>query len=401
MRTRFRREAELLASLNHPNIAVIHDIIEPDDRSGYLVLEYVPGETLAERMKRGSLTMNEVLSISQQIAEAISVAHRKGIVHRDLKPGNIKITLEDQVKVLDFGLAKSFVKKQARSEITQTQHGRVIGTPAYMSPEQARGNETDHRTDVWSFGCIMYQMLTAHLPFEGETATDTLARIIEREPDWERLPKNTPTEIRTLLRYCLEKDPNQRLENIANAGIEIGNMLTKPVTSLVETIPKRSRRTTMVMATIGVIVLIGAAMWFGLNKVTESSTKVPRLVVLPFENLGRTEDAYFADAITDEIRTRLISLHELDVISRYSAMQYKNGDKNVRQIGSELRVDHILAGTIRRKQQSNPNRLVRMTLQLVKTSDDTIVWSKTYDIDLPKIFQAQSDVGFGDGHRKV
>ena len=201
-RMRFRREAELLASLNHPNIAVIHDIMEQDGGAGYLVLEYVPGETLAERITREPLKLKEALSISQQIAEAISVAHKKGIIHRDLKPGNIKITPDGRVKVLDFGLAKATETEGKKNETTETHPGRVIGTPAYMSPEQARGKATDYRTDIWSFGCIMYQMLTAHLPFDGETATDTLARIIEREPDWEALPKETPANICTLLRRC-------------------------------------------------------------------------------------------------------------------------------------------------------------------------------------------------------
>jgi len=227
-RTRFIREAEILASLNHPNIAVIHDIIEQDEGPGYLVLEYVPGQTLAERIAGEPLKLEQALSIGQQVAEAVSTAHKKAIVHRDLKPGNIKITPDDRVKVLDFGLAKPSSSEGKKSDITATEPGRVIGTPAYMSPEQARGKPTDHRTDIWSFGCIMYQMLTAHLPFDGLTATDTLAKIIEREPDWEALPQETPANIRALLQRCLEKDPDRRLGDIADAAIEISETLSKP-----------------------------------------------------------------------------------------------------------------------------------------------------------------------------
>ncbi|MHC4518325.1 MAG: serine/threonine-protein kinase, partial [Planctomycetota bacterium] len=199
---RFQREARLLASLNHPNIAVIHDIIE-EDNSGYLILEYVPGRTLAQRMARNPLKVEEALSIAHQIAEAVAAAHENGIVHRDLKPGNIKITPEGKVKVLDFGLAKASIGEDKDAGNTVTQPGRVMGTPAYMSPEQARGQTTDNRSDIWSFGCILYQMLTGQLPFEGATSTDTLARIIERQPDWARLPRETPMNVRVLIRRCL------------------------------------------------------------------------------------------------------------------------------------------------------------------------------------------------------
>jgi serine/threonine protein kinase len=250
-RKRFRREAELLASLNHPNIAVIHDIIDQDDHSGYLVLEYIEGETLAERIAREPLNIKEALSIGLQVAGAISAAHKKGIVHRDLKPGNIKITPEGRIKVLDFGLAKPSISEDKADHITATEVGRVVGTPAYMSPEQAHGKDTDQRTDIWSFGCIMYQMLTGRLPFEGDTATDTLALIIERQPDWKLLPKSTPAKIRTLLHRCLEKEPDKRLGDITDAVAEISETLSKPVI----TKPTKLQRMIKILSvvTIGVI----------------------------------------------------------------------------------------------------------------------------------------------------
>jgi serine/threonine-protein kinase len=225
---RFKREAKLLASLNHPNIAVIHDIIEQDTGSGYLVLEYIPGQTLTERIMHKPVKLQEALSIGQQIAEALLGAYENGVTHRDLKPGNIKITPEGRVKVLDFGLAKASGTLDEKADSIITQPGRIVGTPAYMSPEQARGTPTDHRTDIWSFGCVMYEMLTGHLPFEGETATDTVARILERQPDWQALPQNTPANIRVLLRRCLEKNPRQRLQHIGDAVIEINETLNLP-----------------------------------------------------------------------------------------------------------------------------------------------------------------------------
>ncbi|MBL7187029.1 MAG: serine/threonine-protein kinase [Phycisphaerae bacterium] len=292
-RTRFRREAELLASLNHPNIAVIHDIIEQDESAGYLILEYVPGETLAQRIAREPLNLEEALSISQQIAEAVSAAHEKSVVHRDLKPGNIKITPEGKVKVLDFGLAKASVGESRSGEAAVTQPGHVMGTPAYMSPEQARGKETDHRTDIWSFGCIMYEMLTNHLPFEGETATDTLARILERQPDWDVLPENTPMNIRVLIRRCLEKDPRRRLQHIGDAFIEIQETLNLPAdfppqatTVQTDRQPLSWPRLLTVMA-IGVIIggiLIGVGIW-GLWP----SDSIPRAAVRSFSITPETE----------------------------------------------------------------------------------------------------------------
>jgi serine/threonine-protein kinase len=227
-RIRFMREAKLLASLNHPNIAVIHEIIEQDAGSGYLVLEYIPGQTLTERIAHKPLKLEDALSIGGQIAEALLEAYENGVTHRDLKPGNIKITPEGRVKVLDFGLAKASATQGEKVDKTITQPGRIVGTPAYMSPEQARGTPTDHRTDIWSFGCVMYEMLTGHLPFEGETATDTVARVLEREPDWQALPQQIPVNIRVMLRRCLEKKPRQRLQHIGDAVIEINETLNVP-----------------------------------------------------------------------------------------------------------------------------------------------------------------------------
>jgi serine/threonine protein kinase len=264
---RFKREAKLLASLNHPNIAVIHDIIEQDTGSGYLVLEYIPGQTLTERIAHKPLKLEDALSIGQQIAEALLGAYEHGVIHRDLKPGNVKITPEGRVKVLDFGLAKASGTQDEKAESIITQPGRIVGTPAYMSPEQARGNPTDHCTDIWSFGCVMYEMLTGHLPFEGETATDTVARVLEREPDWLALPQKTPANIRVMLRRCLEKNPRQRLQHIGDAVIEINETLNLPravppvTTSSASNSPATDKRLLIgVMAACLVLVAMAASL---------------------------------------------------------------------------------------------------------------------------------------------
>ena len=400
---RFKREAKLLASLNHPNIAGIYEIVE-EKKSGYLILEYIPGETLAERIAHEPLRLEEALSIGQQIAEAISAAHEKGVIHRDLKPGNIKITPEGKVKVLDFGLAKTSVSEGRGSEITVTQPGRVMGTPAYMSPEQARGKQADKRSDIWSFGCIMYQMLTGQLPFEGETATDTLARIIERQPDWEKLPQETPTNIRTLLRRCLEKKPQQRLRDIGDAVIEISETLNMPVTAPPVTTPSSTslkpqtnnkhklRTAETIVAAAFVIVLIIIAVQIVSKKEVQPALKEIRLVVLPFENLGSTEDEYFADGITDAITARLAGIHGLSVISRQSAIQYRKTEKDTRQIANELSVDYILEGTIQRERPTDPTSRVRIIPQLINASQDTHIWTDIYDDNMTEVFRLQSDL---------
>jgi serine/threonine-protein kinase len=402
-RLRFEREAKLLASLNHPNIAIIHEIFE-EGESGYLILEYVPGETLADRMACGPLKLQEALSIGQQIAEAVSAAHEKGVVHRDLKPGNIKITPEGRVKVLDFGLAKVSGGQGRGGKTTITQPGRVMGTPAYMSPEQARGKDTDHRTDIWSFGCIVFEMLTGSAPFEGETAADTLVRIIEREPDWGILPESTPTNIRALIRRCLAKEPRRRLQHIGDAAIEISETLNLPKTAPPDTTPSsysfEQKRTagplwrTVIITTVTVIIVVvcGAILWSSFKKHPEPFSGEIRLVVLPFENLGSTEDEYFADGITDAITARLAGLNGLGVISRQSAMQYKNREKHTRQIAEELGVDYILEGTVQREWPSEPASRVRIIPQLVRASDDVHVWAQVYDDDMSEMFRLQSDL---------
>jgi serine/threonine protein kinase len=225
-RARFTREARVLASLNHPNIATIYDELQEAGGLGYLILEYVPGRTLAERISGSKLKPQEALSIAQQIAEAVAAAHEHDVIHRDLKPGNIKITPEGRIKVLDFGIAKALGGQAADQRDTATEPGRIIGTPAYMSPEQARGQQTDRRCDIWSFGCVLYEMLTGKAPFEGATFSDTLAAILDREPDWHALPEATPANIRILLRRCLEKGLRRRLHDIADAAIEISETLS-------------------------------------------------------------------------------------------------------------------------------------------------------------------------------
>jgi len=220
---RFEREAKTLASLNHPNIASIYDLLQVDGKR-YLILEYVEGETLAERLARGPLELADLFRTAEQIAEALVEAHGKGIVHRDLKPANIKLTPEGRVKVLDFGLAKPQGASASRAtdpSALTTQVGVVLGTPGYMSPEQARGESVDRRTDVWAFGCLLYEMLCGEPAFGGKTPSDAIASVLRDPIDWERIPPGTPLELRRLAERCLTRDPRDRLQDIGDARIEV------------------------------------------------------------------------------------------------------------------------------------------------------------------------------------
>jgi eukaryotic-like serine/threonine-protein kinase len=232
---RFEREARLLASLNHPGIATIHGI-ERGEGGPFLVLELVEGETLGERLTAGPLPVPEALKVCRQIADALAAAHDRGVVHRDLKPANVKITPEGRVRVLDFGLAKGAAPFSGSGNSlsptvgadTATKTGMILGTPAYMSPEQARGKPVDKRADVWSFGCVLYETLTGRRAFDGETASDCIAAILEHEPDWKALPAATPNAAKQVLRRCLEKDANRRLRDLGDAALEIEAALATP-----------------------------------------------------------------------------------------------------------------------------------------------------------------------------
>jgi serine/threonine protein kinase len=247
---RFEREAQLLAALSHPNIAAIYGVEDDDStaaaRSPALVLELIEGETLRDRIARGRIRGPEAFKIARQVADALEAAHRQGIVHRDLKPENIRITPSGMVKVLDFGLAKAFAdadvdRDAGGSELATvtsphvTTPGTVVGTAAYMSPEQARGQAVDERTDLWAFGCVLYEMLTGRQPFPGATFADSLAAIVEREPNWSALPVSAPTLVRRLLRRCLQKDVRERLQSAGDARLAVEELLVNPVDGAVST----------------------------------------------------------------------------------------------------------------------------------------------------------------------
>jgi eukaryotic-like serine/threonine-protein kinase len=269
--SRFQREAKLLASLNHPNIATIYGL-EDSNSTSYLVMELVPGETLADRIKRDCLVpVEESLAIAKQIAEALEAAHEKGIIHRDLKPANVKLTPEGKVKVLDFGLAKAFAGDTANEDFSNsptlsqaaTMQGIILGTAAYMSPEQARGKGVDKRTDIWAFGAVLYELLTGKQAFSGDDVTEILAAVVKSDPDWSRLPELTPSTIKTLLRHCLRKDKRQRIPDAAAVRIVIDDVLTGAASAdAIATEPGRRQFGWIPTAMAAVLLLLLAALSF-------------------------------------------------------------------------------------------------------------------------------------------
>ena len=297
--SRFRREAQVLASLNHPNIAQIYGI-EESKESRCIVMELVEGETLQARIKQGIVPFDEALAIAKQIATALEAAHEKGIIHRDLKPGNVMLTKDGNVKVLDFGLAKASESVASNSSLSNsptmvsmgaTNAGMILGTAAYMSPEQARGRTVDARTDVFAFGCVLYEMLTGRPTFDGEDAAEILSQVLQREPDWTLLPSTVPPRIRELLRLCLQKNLKNRRQTAADVRIDIDQALVEPV--LAAALPSdRKRSAPWTMAVVASCLAIGLAA--GYFVFTRGGSAAPVFFsVLPPEQ----ED--FAISITD------------------------------------------------------------------------------------------------------
>ena len=295
---RFQREAQVLAALNHPQIAAIYGL-EKSGRIEALVLELVEGETLADRIAGGPIPVDEALDIARQIADAFEAAHERGIVHRDLKPANVKITPEGKVKVLDFGLAKALTGDHSSPDMTHsptltaaaTQAGVVIGTAAYMSPEQARGRSVDKRADIWAFGVVLYEMLAGRKPFEGETVSDTLAAVLRADIDWAALPPQTPSSVRRVLRRCLDRDAKKRCRDIADARIEMDEA---PETGevLAPMVSGPGRRVPLLLALVAAALLAGAGWWMALrprrsarDSVVRLSVNLPRGQAIPVEEL--------------------------------------------------------------------------------------------------------------------
>jgi Tol biopolymer transport system component len=289
---RFGREAQMLAALKHPNIGAIYGVEESSEGQA-LVLELVDGPTLAERIAAGPLSLGDALAIARQITEALEAAHEKGIIHRDLKPANIKIDRSGTVKVLDFGLAKAVIPDSARPDLTGTHAGLILGTASYMSPEQARGHLVDKRGDIWAFGCVLYEMLTGRLAFPGDTVSDTIAKILERDPDWSALPVATPEPVRRILVRCLAKKPQQRLRDIGDVRIEIDALdEVLPHGSEAGAIAAASGRSSRIPLpwAVAAVLAAGLVVWQGARMTAKPEKPLANATFTPFTNWEGSEE---------------------------------------------------------------------------------------------------------------
>jgi serine/threonine-protein kinase len=353
---RFRREAQLLAALNHPNIATIHGLEEAGGVL-YLVMELVPGQTLAERLHSGRLAIDETLRICRQLAEALGAAHHRGIAHRDIKPANIKVTPEGRVKILDFGLAKSAddTRTAAVDEVptmAMTSPGMVLGTPAYMSPEQVRGEPGTTRSDLWAFGCVLFELLASRRAFVAPTMAETIAAVLMTDPDWNVLPVDTPHALRDLLRRCLDKNAQRRIQDVKEilSALELdrdGPAAQRP----------SSKRT------------------------------IQSLAVLPFANVsGDPQMDYLGDGMTESIILSLSRLPQLKVTAQSTVFRYRGHADRALEIGRTLGVEAVLTGRVLQRGSA-----LQISVELADV-EGWRIWGAQYRRKADDIFAAEEEI---------
>jgi eukaryotic-like serine/threonine-protein kinase len=437
---RFEREAKAIAALNHPNIVTIYGI-HNEVGNRFIAMELVEGESLDRVIAPGGMPLAKIFDIAIPLADALAAAHDKGIVHRDLKPGNVMITRDGRVKVLDFGLAKLMTEAAGGSSQAPTVSapltglGAIIGTVPYMSPEQLRGEAVDHRTDLFSLGIMLYEMASGQRPFKGSKSADVMSSILRDTPrPLHELNSSLPRPLEKVVSLCLEKDPDNRLQSAKDVRNEL-RMLRKEVDSgildsaLPEALGKPAAQSSSppqgsaatlgsalsaptrrgefwigIAALIAIVVVVG--WWLGRGRPGSEKTpsltgsaavtsavpaepeEVNSLAVLPFTNLSSDkEQEYFSDGLTEELLNALVKIPELKVVGRTSSFSFKGKNENLRTIGEKLGVANILEGSVRKSGDK-----VRITAQLVKAADGFHLWSETYDRTLDDIFAVQDDI---------
>ncbi len=387
---RFEQEARSASALNHPNIITIFDVGKHGD-TPYIAMEYVEGQTLRDVLVGGPLPTTKLIELASQIAEGLAKAHAAGITHRDLKPENVMVTTDGYVKILDFGLAKLRPSSESDSEaVTATREGTIMGTVGYMSPEQAKGQSVDHRSDQFSFGAILYEMITGKRAFQRETPVQTLSAIIEQEHDSiAAIQPGTSTHLRAIVDRCLAKNPEARYDSTRDLAKELGTLEDKgrPVE------PRRAwPRLLLVAGGITVLILLALVLNFtGLRDGLVGTTPAPRiesLAVLPLENLsGDPEQEYFADGMTEALIAELGQLGTIRVISRTSVMMYKDERKPLPEIARELNVDAVIEGSVLRSGDR-----VRITAQLLRVEPEEHLWAHNYERDYGEVLTLQSEI---------
>jgi eukaryotic-like serine/threonine-protein kinase len=430
-KSRFLQEAKSASALNHPNICTIYYLEEVGAES-FIVMEYVDGTTLRE--KTPVKTVGEGIGYAVQIGEALHEAHGKGVVHRDIKSDNIMLNSRGQVKVMDFGLAK------IKGSLKLTRSSSTVGTLAYMAPEQIRGEEVDPRSDIFSFGVVLFEMLTGAFPFKGEHEAAVMYSVLNEEPEpLEKYRADAPQALSALIQRCLEKDPADRYQHADDLVSELRRIQKQstrvsrpsqpvhrtsemdrpapapytPAAAQPEAAPQspaqpapggssstvhpaaapKKNRFLLVGSALAVAALAVAGYFLFAPKTGDGGPGDRKmLVVLPFENLGSTDQEYFADGITEEITGKLSGVSGLGVIARTSAEQYKKTTKDMKEIGNELGVGYVLQGTIRWGAAEGGSQRVRVSPALIKVSDGTQIWSQSYDAVLSDVFKMQADI---------
>jgi serine/threonine protein kinase/Flp pilus assembly protein TadD len=350
---RFIQEAKTASALDHANICTIYEIDETPQGQVFISMAYYQGETLKDKIERGPISLQEAIHLTRQVGEGLSKAHEKGIVHRDVKPANLMVTTDQVVKILDFGVAKF----QRKTRFTSP--GSIIGTPAYMSPEQASGKVVDHRSDIWSVGVILFEMLTSSLPFEGDSDLSLMYAIVNENPfPLNKFRGNIPADIQRIIDRTLAKDPQQRYQSIKEFLGDL-DLFEQGRLSIVET-----------------------------RVMVAPRPEVPSIAILPFIDLSAEKDQeYFCDGLAEEIINDLSRVKGLQVASRNSTFQFKGKNLNISQIGQGLGVHKVLEGSIRKG-----GNQIRIAVRLINVSDGFLVWADEYQRELADIFQIQDDI---------
>jgi serine/threonine protein kinase/Tfp pilus assembly protein PilF len=381
---RFIHEAQSASALQHNNICAIHEIDETEDGQMYIVMDYYEGETLKLKIEKGKLKIDESMDIAIQIAQGLQKAHEKGIIHRDIKPANIMITTDGEARILDFGLAKF----KGQTKITKS--GSTVGTVAYMSPEQAKGDEVDNKSDIWSTGVMLYEMQTGKLPFDADYDQALIYSIINEEP--EPLNIESPDALKSIIEKCLEKNPSDRYQDASDLLADL-NTIKDGTSALQKGKVFTKNKLKPILLTIAVLAVIVIGYLFIPLSVSEK-TKVTgtkwdnSIAILPFHDLSREGDQeWFCDGMTEQIISNLAKLPRLKVIARTSVLKFKKTEKTIPEIGKELNVAHILEGSILKF----GNR-IRVTAQLIKTNDGFHVWSDDFDKEYQELFDIQDEV---------
>ena len=407
MQARFEREAKAVASLSHPNILSIFDF-GTQGGVAFAVMELLKGATLRERLDAETIPQKQALEYALQVAKGLAAAHDQGIVHRDLKPENLFVTKGGHLKILDFGLAKRVetvnTVENVNTEVETsapkasdglTEPGAIMGTVGYMSPEQVRGLAVDQRSDIFSFGAILYELLSGKKAFKRDTAVDSMLAILKEEPpELSGSGRNISPALDHVVKHCLEKDPDDRFQSAHDIAFAISEQSSSPSTSGVQLASPPTERRKVLIAVAAIVVLAAFGVFLLRRRHRGGDGGVRRLAVLPFENQGSPEDDYFADGIADEIRGKLTSLPGLQVIARGSSTPYRKTTKTPKQVAEELEVGYLLNATVRWEKSGGTSR-VHVSPELIEVSGSgapTAKWQQPFDATLTDVFQVQSEI---------